>query len=78
MFLNTKKKKRMWIQRNVLSDLVSILCKSPFTELPEEPITQDSIPIVVAIPGGQLDYIWNEVQSKIGRLTSDPNLEAGR
>ena len=33
---------------------------------------------VVAIPGCQLDYIWNELQSGIGRLTSDPNLEAGR
>ena len=32
--------------------------------------------IVVAIPGCQLDYIWNELQSRIGRLTYDPNLEA--
>jgi hypothetical protein len=32
---------------------------------------------VVAIPGCQLDYIWNKLQSRIGRLTSDPNLEAG-
>jgi hypothetical protein len=32
---------------------------------------------VVAIPGCQLDYIWNELQSRIGRLTRDPNLEAG-
>jgi hypothetical protein len=32
----------------------------------------------VAIPGCQLDYIWNELQSRIGRLTCDPNLEAGR
>jgi hypothetical protein len=31
--------------------------------------------IVVAIPGCQLDYIWNELQSRIGRLTSDPYLE---
>jgi hypothetical protein len=37
-----------------------------------------SLGSVVAIPGCQLDYIWNELQSKIGRLTSDPNLEAGR
>jgi hypothetical protein len=29
---------------------------------------------VVAIPGCQLDYIWNELQSRIGRLTSDPYL----
>jgi hypothetical protein len=34
--------------------------------------------VVVAIPGCQLDYIWNELQSRIGCLTSDPNLEAGR
>jgi hypothetical protein len=34
--------------------------------------------VVVAIPGCQLDYIWNELQSRIGRLASDPNLEAGR
>jgi hypothetical protein len=34
--------------------------------------------IVVAIPGCQLDYIWNELQARIGRLTNKPNLEAGR
>ena len=34
--------------------------------------------IVVAIPGCQLDNIWNEPQSGIGRLTSDPYLEAWR
>ena len=34
--------------------------------------------IVVAIPGCQLDNIWNELQSVIGRLTSDPYLEAWR
>ena len=34
--------------------------------------------VVVAIPGYQLDYIWNELQSRIGRLTSDPYLEACR
>jgi hypothetical protein len=33
---------------------------------------------VIIIPGGQLDYIWNEVQSRIGGLTCDPDLEAGR
>jgi hypothetical protein len=33
---------------------------------------------VVAIPGCQLDSIWNELQSRIGRLTSDPYLEAWR
>lgn len=32
----------------------------------------------VAIPGCQLEYIWNELQSRVGRLTNDPNLEAGR
>ena len=30
----------------------------------------------MAIPGCQIDYIWNELQSRIGWLTSDPNLEA--
>ena len=34
--------------------------------------------IVVAIPDCQLDYIWNELQSRIGKLTSDPYLEAWR
>jgi hypothetical protein len=34
--------------------------------------------IVVAIPGCQLDNIWNELQSGIGKLTSDPYLEAWR
>jgi hypothetical protein len=34
--------------------------------------------VVVAIPGCQLDNIWNELQSGIGRLTSDPYLEAWR
>jgi hypothetical protein len=33
---------------------------------------------VVALPGCQLDCIWNELQSRIGRAISDPNLEAGR
>ena len=33
---------------------------------------------VVAIPGCQLDNIWNELQSGIGRLTSDPYLVAWR
>ena len=33
---------------------------------------------VEAFPGCQLDYIWNELQSRIGTLTSDPNLEAER
>jgi hypothetical protein len=30
------------------------------------------------ISGFQLDYIWNELQSRIGKLTCDPDLEAGR
>ena len=34
--------------------------------------------IVVAIPGCQLDNIWNELQFGIGRLSSDPYLEAWR
>jgi hypothetical protein len=33
---------------------------------------------VVAIHGCQLDYIWNELQSRIGRFTSAPNLKAGK
>ena len=33
---------------------------------------------VMAIPGCQLDYIWNELQSRIGGLTCYPNLETGR
>jgi hypothetical protein len=33
---------------------------------------------VMAIPGCQFDYIWNKLQSTIGRLTCGPNLEAGR
>jgi hypothetical protein len=28
----------------------------------------------MAIPGSQLDYIWNELQSRIGGLTCDPDL----
>ena len=36
------------------------------------------MPTVVAIPGCQLDYIWNELQFRTGRLTCDPDLEAGR
>jgi hypothetical protein len=31
----------------------------------------------MAIPGCQLDYIWNELQTRNGRLTCDPDLEAG-
>jgi hypothetical protein len=30
------------------------------------------------IPGCQLDYIWNGLQSRIGSLICDPDLEAGR
>jgi hypothetical protein len=37
----------------------------------------NKVPVVV-IPDCQLDYIWNELQSRIGKLTSDPYLEAGR
>jgi hypothetical protein len=33
---------------------------------------------MIAVPGCQLDYIWNELQSRIGGLTSGPELEAGR
>jgi hypothetical protein len=34
--------------------------------------------IVMAIPGCQLDYIWNELQFRIGGLPYDPDLEGGR
>ena len=35
-------------------------------------------PVVMAIPGSQLEYIWTELQSRIRGLTCDPDLEAGR
>jgi hypothetical protein len=44
----------------------------------EERVLQRERESVVAVPGCQLDYICNELQSRIGRLTSDPNLETGR
>jgi hypothetical protein len=34
--------------------------------------------VVVATPDCQLDYVWNELQSRFGRLIFDPNLEVGR
>ena len=34
--------------------------------------------IVMAIPGYQLYYIWNELQSRNGGHTCDLDLEAGR
>jgi hypothetical protein len=34
--------------------------------------------IVTAILSCQLDNIWNELQSRNGRHTCDPDLEAGR
>lgn len=37
-----------------------------------------SLIVVMAMPGCQLDYIWRELQSRNGRLTYDPDLEAGR
>ena len=33
---------------------------------------------VMAIPGCQLDYVWTELQVRIGGHTCDPDLEAGR
>lgn len=33
---------------------------------------------VLAIPGRQLDSSWNELQSRIGGLTYDSDLEIGR
>jgi hypothetical protein len=35
-------------------------------------------PFIMAIPGCQLDNIWDELQSRAGGLTCDPDLEAGR
>ena len=32
----------------------------------------------MAIPGGHVDYIWNKPKSRIGGLTCDLDLEAGR
>ena len=32
----------------------------------------------MAISGGHVDYIWNKPKSRIGGLTYDPDLEAGR
>jgi hypothetical protein len=34
--------------------------------------------VVMALPGCQLDYIWNELQSRNGGHTCDPDLGAGR
>ena len=33
---------------------------------------------VMAIPGCQLDYIWNELQSRNGGHTCDPDLKSRR
>ena len=32
----------------------------------------------MVIPGCQLEYIWNDLQSRSGRHTCDPDLETGR
>jgi hypothetical protein len=34
--------------------------------------------VIMAIPGCQLDYIWNELESRIRSLNCDPDLEAGK
>jgi hypothetical protein len=34
--------------------------------------------VAIPVPGCQLDSIWNELQPRIGRFTSDLNLETGR
>jgi hypothetical protein len=41
------------------------------------PDLEAEMPTVVATPGCQLAYIWNELQSRIGRLTCDPD-QTGR
>lgn len=33
--------------------------------------------LVMAILGCELDYMWNELQSRIGKLTFDPDLRLG-
>jgi hypothetical protein len=48
----------------------------PSLHLPRE--NTKHIRVVVALPGCQLDYIWNELQSRIGGLTYDSDLEIGR
>ena len=42
------------------------------------PSVSSPCPSVVAIPGCQLGYIWNYLQSRIGRLACDTNIEAQR
>ena len=46
--------------------------------LPLDPVKRARRAPVMAIPGCQLNYIWNELQPRIGRLTCDLNLESGR
>jgi hypothetical protein len=46
--------------------------------LDKSPISHSALSSVMAIPGCQLDSIWNELQSRIGGLTCDPDLKAGR
>ena len=40
--------------------------------------TNEDKEVVMAIPGCQLDYIWNELQSRHGGHTCDPDREARR
>jgi hypothetical protein len=46
----------------------------------DTPMFSDSLKweSVMAIPGCQLDYIWNELQYRNGGHSCDPDLEAGR
>jgi hypothetical protein len=72
-----KKMRNMWTELELQSYIG--LCDWPGSG--EMSSTWRRIPgvgSVVAIPGCQLDYIWNELQFRIGRLTSDPYLEAWR
>jgi hypothetical protein len=48
------------------------------TENSGQPFPIEYSPSVMAISDFLLDYIWNELQSRIGRLTCDADLEAGR
>ena len=46
--------------------------------LPLDPVKRARRAPVMAIPGCQLDCIWNELQSKSGGHICDPDLEEGR
>ena len=59
-------------------------CKNTYPSFSFNPTTQGLryvfliSHIVMDIPSCQLDSIWNELQSRIGGLTGNPDLQAGR